>query len=158
MPMVLKRPPMAWHLVISMSFLSILLCLLYSLQQGNKGSIGWSNRLILATGGSWPAAFCIFSSGPIHGRSVTDIGWHSHLLKAWGEWVREKSRAWLPQIAHLRCWRNTGAGSMILLTLGLYFPLLCYVSSLSFVDTVFPLPTGKTAHISSDLCLWLIDW
>lgn len=72
-----------WH--DTLSFLSILLCFLYPFETGgNKSSIGCSNRLILATGGSWPAAFCIFSSGPIHGRSVTDIGWHSHLLKAWG--------------------------------------------------------------------------
>ncbi|XP_051577016.1 acetylcholinesterase collagenic tail peptide [Myxocyprinus asiaticus] len=30
---------------------------------------------------------------------------------------------------------------MILLTLALYFPLLCYVSSFSYVDNIFPVPT-----------------
>ncbi|XP_056618635.1 acetylcholinesterase collagenic tail peptide [Triplophysa dalaica] len=43
---------------------------------------------------------------------------------------------------------------MILLTLGLYFPLLCYVSSLSFVDNVFPdLQLLEARKIFNPCCL-----
>ncbi|XP_052003138.1 acetylcholinesterase collagenic tail peptide-like [Xyrauchen texanus] len=46
---------------------------------------------------------------------------------------------------------------MFLLTLGLYFPLLCYVSSFSYVDNIFPLPTDlqllKTRKKFNPCCL-----